>query len=194
MDNFENDLEVCDVCGFEDPCACKWPSKSSDEVGDIKKKDRRKQLLPPPNRSELNHQAETEKSRLRLKALTDKSGISPDRLETEIAKRKETFPSARDWWILENIIDDISQGNWPPEVSRARSPGKLAISGAIALATLGGVGAGAPYVFKNNYRRGVSGTSMRRVGQTEDGDDILSDRSGKKYVRDKKGTIRRLRY
>gem|GEM_PF-4824628 len=34
---------------------------------------------------------------------------------------------------------------------------------------------------------------MKGVGKTEDGRDILQDRGGRQYTRDKKGTIRRLK-
>lgn len=41
--------------------------------------------------------------------------------------------------------------------------------------------------------KGSKGTSLKSVGKTDEGHDILEDSNGKQYYRDSKGTIRRLK-
>lgn len=73
-------------------------------------------------------------------------------------------------------------------------------SALLGMATLAAMAVGGsntlslPMVYKNsNPFRNLRGTNMKRVGKTESGDDILEDRGGRQYTRDRKGTIRRFK-
>lgn len=70
-------------------------------------------------------------------------------------------------------------------------PGVVALMG--AMCALGGMGDYLPMPGLGNRSRGPSGHSMKVVGKTEDGEEILQDRGGRQYVKSKKGTIRRLK-
>lgn len=82
--------------------------------------------------------------------------------------------------------EDSTERRRPSSRSRQRL-----VSGMVAMAALGG-----PFVHENAFKgepRGSRGNSMKRIGKTDDGEDILQDRGGRKYVRNEKGTIRRLK-
>ena len=76
-----------------------------------------------------------------------------------------------------------------------RRPSALLGVAALAAMALGGPNTlSLPMVHKNsNPFRNLRGTNMRCVGKTESGDDILEDRGGRQYTRDRKGTIRRFK-
>lgn len=84
----------------------------------------------------------------------------------------------------------------PTQRRRPSARAGLALAGMAALAAMGESSAGGSFVYENALKgvpRGPRGNSMKRIGKTEDGEEILQDRGGRKYIRAEHGTIRRLK-